>query len=216
MLSAKEVKPLLNELNRKLQYFFGHDLSFDQYSLQYILRSSGETSQTITNNSEVVANKLFDKYWVYCMLKFEPMENKKANNVNVFFSLILFYGEYDSLSKQHILRAEWDNYKNTCAKHPQPHWHFYMNNNTLEQMDFFKPQDISEDANNFMSSIGPTQLSHKAFEQMHFAMREEWSDGENHIHTAKDKDKLISWVQGLLKHLNDQLKYIDGKTCTND
>ena len=167
----------------------------------------------LTLGEEVKVINLFDNYWLYIHINIYPsQESKKIYYIN--FSLSLFYGSYGELNKRQLFRAEWDNYEKPCSPmHPQPHWHFYMDNEDIDISKDFNDNIENTIDNGFMEMINNSKIQNKLFREMHFAMSERWITGKGeHIHKIDNTNDFIEWVLGLIDHINGQLKYIDGST----
>ncbi len=207
------IKPeeTINSLKNKLKPLLGDHLGFHEvtsFPKVYNL-CCGYCSDAITRGEEVKIVNLFDNYWIYMKIVFQPyeVENNKTTMTNyyIMFSLSVFYGEYSDKLKKQLFRAEWDNYENDDSSHPQPHWHFYIDNqNENLQTSFSEIIDGVSD--------GFTQVianENKEFQKMHFAMNGQWSNKEGHLHKIEDSEDFIKWAFGLIEHISTQLKYIE-------
>jgi len=200
----------ISNLKGKLKPLIGYSFGFDMASrspMKYVL-SCGYCSSAITNGEEVNIINLYDDYWIYMNITFNPYEEivkrgPTKTNYNIMFSLSLFHGEYVDQKKQ-LFRAEWDNYEKDESLHPQPHWHFYINEEENKTSTF--NETIEDEDIGFYQSL---KNENKEFQKMHFAMNGQWSANEGHMHRIKESDSFVEWVFGLVDHIYTQLKYID-------
>lgn len=190
---------------------------------------SGRDLSPATNNHNGTYNQInvlkwFDNYWIYIELNFKqiPVESKfsegfkrkayfeiiesnflKINNeyYNLIVSISIFQGGYPKEEKIQLFRAEWDNYEDNKF-HPQPHWHFYPDDNKLtETIDDFKFEP--DETIDFLEEIATPKIDLK---RMHFAMNGQWAQNGCHIHKINNPTIVVNWISGLLRHIKEQLE----------
>ncbi len=144
-------------------------------------------------------------------------------NLGVLFSRIgpknsfLFSGirlkVYKPISEKIIclFRAEWDQV-GEASIHAQPHWHTYFT-------DFGRKKDLmvsgkefgSVEVQEFESELeqkdaGIEDLTY--FSKFHFAMSADWQNAGKHLLRLRDEIALANWLDGCLKYIIEQLKYV--------
>ena len=165
--------------------------------------------------------KWFKDFWIYIEINFKqvPVESKfparfdksdkdayfeifnknylKINKeyYNVIISISVFQGDYQKEEKKQLFRAEWDNYEDNKF-HPQPHWHFYPDENTTFDFE-------TDDGIDFLEDETKKEIDIK---RIHFAMNGEWTQNGEHIHKINSSKVLVNWLSGALKHIKEQLK----------
>lgn len=170
------------------------------------------------------ALKWFNNFWIYISINFEPISSEskfprdynkkkyieildsnylkiKNQYYNVIVSISVFQGGYQANEKKQLFRAEWDNYDDNKV-HPQPHWHFYPEENLLsdkdDTFDF-----VLDEKNDFLVDASLHKIDLK---RMHFAMNGQWAQNGHQIHKICDSKILVNWLYGALSHIKEQLK----------
>lgn len=162
--------------------------------------------------------KWFNNFWIYIVINFKPIvvESKftkdfnkkkyfeivdsnylkiKNQYYNVIVSISVFQGGYQANEKKQLFRAEWDNFDDNII-HPQPHWHFYPEEDVI--IDF-----AMDEKNDFMENESLRKIDLK---RMHFAMNGQWSQNKTQIHKINDSKVLVNWLVGALRHIKEQLR----------
>jgi hypothetical protein len=126
--------------------------------------------------------------------------------------LIIFQGEATDLKKTPLLRAEWDvTDPGSRSRHAQPHWHVYssrLNRSTASEFVEFTPE-VEVIVFDPQESTAPIDLYWTEGEKFHFAMASRWHlDGVDAHQELCDQDKLLKWLAGCLRYIQDQLIYI--------
>lgn len=207
------IKPeeTIYKLKEKLTPLIGERFGFDKvnsFPIEYVLRC-GYCVETVTRGETIKIINFFEDYWIYMKITFNPYEKKVKRGTtetffNVMFTLSIFYGGFSD-KKKHLFRAEWDNYEKDDSSHPQPHWHFYMNDEEIDSESF--ESSVENTKSGFAESL---ESEKKEFQKIHFAMNAQWSEtNKSHIHKIDNTDTFIEWTFGLIDHIRVQLEYID-------
>lgn len=210
-----DIEKIISTLNKRLKTLFTYHVEIKKSKNNFnYLSESNYMCSALTRGEEVKVINLFDNYWIYIHINISPSQEAKKVFYFINFSLSVFYGSYGDLNKQQLFRAEWDNYEKPCSLiHPQPHWHFYIDNEDIDISKDFNDNIENNVNNGFMEMISNSKIQNNLFKEMHFAMSERWITGKGeHIHKINDTNDFIEWVLGLIDHINGQLKYIDGST----
>lgn len=195
-------KKLISEINKTCKnYFTESSFYLEQKVGDYFISKGNNISKAINhyNNilEEVSVVKWFSDYWVYLTIKFIGS--------TTFISLSIFQGELVDNKKNQLFRAEWDDYNNEAENHPQPHWHITSNlaiENTFEEYSQVFEKD------DFISTLKQQKSNIVDTNKMHFAMCGNWINGDSHVHSLDDEEKIIKWFEGLFLHIKTQLEYI--------
>lgn len=151
--------------------------------------------------------KWFDDFWLFIEVKFISVDkkigNKISKKIDIYISLSVFKGEDSDDKKHQLFRAEWDDYNNHEEKHSQPHWHF-TSNLSIENT-FIEYSNKFED-NGFISLLEEEKQKLLDVDKIHFAMNGNWQNDESHIHKIDDEEKIVKWLQGVLKHIRTELE----------
>ncbi len=203
---------IIAELIKVGRDYFGESFSF--YQKQNIFFATSNNMSSAINNRKNEANQVnainwFEYLWLYIEIKFTPKVDKKQIIPNIFFSLSVFQGEISDDRKLQLFRAEWDNYDELSDKHPQPHWHIYIQKEALIADNFEEEiEEGSNQFNEFLESEGNKILN---VDRFHFAMNGQWSENKTDVHSISVESDLINWFRGLLNHLKKELEYVKMK-----
>lgn len=228
---------IIKSIRTSIAPFFNENerIFFSKESYGFYTFGSNNQSEAYNyhkNDRDVIrAVKWFDDYWIFmkiCFAKINIEQNlssdagKPSNKIslkdylnklsenqlrfgNDFFQTLitisLFEGDHDPENKIQLFRAEWDNFNESTAKHPQPHWHFYPSNLHVENSSSFQPSKEE----GFTEAIKIKRIDLRRF---HFAMNENWANSSGHFHRISNKNDLVNWYHGLLKHIKTQLEYV--------
>lgn len=192
---------IINEINKKIPaYFDESSFVLNKSGLKYL--SSGSYVTCAHNSrSEIKVIKWLLDFWIYVEIDFKKDTDKGV--YHIFFSMSVFKGRDDDCLKKQLFRAEWDSYDDN-KEHPQPHWHFYTENNQV--FDSFNDMLASDLEGGFEKML--SEASVNKIDKFHFAMNALWHHDEGHIHQIDNDKKFIQWFIGLLGHIKTQLEYI--------
>lgn len=171
----------------------------------YIINGSPNSialNQFKNDSSKINVVKWFDKAWVYSTIEFNKIEPLKIQ----IFSFSVFWGEENDSKKKQLFRAEWDFYDEN-DKHPQPHWHFYGNSQVGFDESFADLVEREEERSVIKELLEEKTTELFPIEKFHFAMNAKWSEKLGHIHDYDNVEEFISWFDGLLGHIRDQMSY---------
>lgn len=202
------VKEFIFSLNEIINIHFA-DSEFNYYNKFPNLYVSNGTPNSKAlnhyknNSSEVKVIKWFDKTWIYSTIEFGKNNSEKIQS----FSFSVFWGEENDFEKKQLFRAEWDFFDDN-TKHPQPHWHFYTNKEIDYLKNTFSELVKEKEDRNFLEELAD-ERSVESFpiEKFHFAMNARWSEQSGHINNYDNVEEFISWFDGLLGHIRDQMVY---------
>lgn len=141
----------------------------------------------------------------------------------VFISVSFFIHNKVTGTHTRIIRAEWDT--RVEEKHPQPHWHFCLNEiNEQKSKDFNEYLKASDDheqkSKGFNESLEVfddhewlhgTKQNKARIEKFHFAMAADSMNGWNDQHRSLSPQNITSWFMWLLKQTKKQFEYIKKK-----
>lgn len=187
----------------------------------------------INKNGKFPVNTLnwFEDFWVYFEIKFSKVElesfSKKTeresyelrlreNNVkiandyyNINVTLSIFQGEESDDHKTQLFRAEWDNYDDNL-NHPQPHWQINPFKYSSKTYETFEEWIGLADEETFESTLASDTKNSELIKinKFHFAMSGQWAENKNHIHKINNEPVLLNWLNGMLAHIKDQLKFV--------
>lgn len=205
------IQNIIKSINRALEPFFiknvGGQFSLSSYKSPNIFRLYVKDNSSIAYNSygnegeEVNVIKWFNDYWLFIDITFQQ-------NKSVIISLSVFQGEYDNPDKNHLFRAEWDDYNDGTNSHPQPHWHFLTNKSIENSVSNFS-ELIAEEKDTFSMLLSEEKEKTVDLANFHFAMNGDWNNTSIYIHPINDEIKLAKWFGGLLAYLKTELEYID-------
>lgn len=149
----------------------------------------------------------FGDFWIFLEIKFISNQYKEKRktikDIHTYISLSIFQGEDEDDDKFQLFRAEWDDFNNPNEKHSQPHWHI-TSNQALEKT--FEEYSNHFDNGDFISLLEEQKQKVIDIKGIHFAMNGNWQSNETHIHKIDDIQKIIKWLQGMLKHLRTELE----------
>lgn len=224
------MKKIIEDIKTACSDIFSEKLIFTSLSgkeRSYIISGSDLSFATNNHNgtyNQISVLKWFDDFWIYMEFNFKqiPVESKfskgfdkikyyellngnflKINNeyYNLIVSLSIFQGGYTKEEKIQLFRAEWDNYEDNKS-HPQPHWHFYTEDNKLSETTN-DSKFVLDDNIDFLNEIAPKKFDLK---RMHFAMNGQWAQNGHHIHKINNPTIVVNWISGLLRHIKEQLE----------
>lgn len=193
---------IINNLNKFLRNFFNLDYSplKTNNGLDYKLEGIYEAINYRHNDQEKVKTlHFFADFYVFLEVRFT------MDYLNKFISLSVFQGEESCSSKHQLFRAEWDDYDDGRANHPQPHWHITRDKAHLESINALINDKIEEEK----ASLEIYNFSNETIfdtKKIHFAMSGLWHyNNEGHVHRIDDADKIVAWLRGLLEHVKCEL-----------
>lgn len=210
---------LILDLNEKCKLIVGNDFQLKQYrsdshkllifnntgSFKAINRLDGNT------DSEVDVFHWFSNYYLYVEVKFVfdnrvPKGKRKADIVITQCSISI--SVFKSLSKKiiQLFRAEWDEYDNEQACHPQPHWHITSDTSVANTFNEYA-KEFGEDG--FMALLEPEKEQIASLKKFHFAMKGKWEDDMTHSTSIESSKQVSNWFSGLLNSIRTELEYID-------
>ncbi|HEY5327885.1 MAG TPA: hypothetical protein VIJ27_12855 [Mucilaginibacter sp.] len=195
-------KDLINTLNNTCKPFFTESTFYLHPSNTNRFTISGDNNSKAINNydnfrEQINVIKWFDFFWIYIDIKFQ--------DINTLISLSVFQGKTDDNVKHQLFRAEWDDYNDHDAKHPQPHWHVTANQAIEKTFEEIANYDGSD---NFLSLLTEEKSKIIDVNKIHFAMIGNWINDGMDIHPITDETKIVKWFHGLLSHLRVQLEYV--------
>lgn len=194
---------VIEEVNKACKLFFTESSFILQKNGPNNFIAKGDNSSKAINNhhnsaEEVNVVKWFDQFWVYVDIRFEDK--------NTFISLSVFQGETSEIKKHQLFRAEWDDYADIVAKHPQPHWH--ITTNQVIENTFKELANSSSESETFIDMLEEEKLKIVDINKFHFAMNGNWANNGKHIHSLNNSNQIVEWFKGLLSHLKEQLEYV--------
>jgi hypothetical protein len=224
---------VIDKINNSFKNYFNNPTYCFRSSSKSKFVLSGNYLSAALNNypngqEAVKVIKWFDDFWLYIEINFIRFEietnlregiNKKdyfkklsedllvisKNYYETTMTLSVFKGVDSDKIKCQLFRAEWDNLLGSNnAIHPQPHWHIYSNL-TLEKS--FKTL-VEKSKNGFAELIDEEDSKGIDLKRIHFAMNGNWDISGSHIHKICNEKAIISWFQGLLGHIKEQLDYV--------
>jgi hypothetical protein len=195
-------RDLISTLNNTCKSFFTESTFYLHPSSTNRFTVSGSNTSKAINNydsfrEQINVIKWFDFFWIYIDIKFQDL--------NTLISLSVFQGGADDEIKHQLFRAEWDDYNDHNAPHPQPHWH--VTSNQAIEKTFEEIANYGEE-NNFLSLLAEEKSKIIDVNKIHFAMLGNWINDETDIHLITDERKIVKWFQGLLSNLKVQLEYV--------
>jgi hypothetical protein len=201
---------IINKLNKIGRDFISETFGFYQkIPFLYVINGSNSTAINQKKNDKEKVNVLnwFDNFWLYVEIQFILNQSKiKVEIPNIFFSLSVFQGSYEDEEKTQLFRAEWDNYIEESAKHPQPHWHIYTQYDKIELYENFE-ELIKESGDSFNDFVkGKNDIT--PLNKFHFAMNGQWADNNTDVHKISNESDLTNWFSGLLNHIKKELEYL--------
>ncbi|CAN5452322.1 hypothetical protein BH10ACI1_BH10ACI1_09810 [soil metagenome] len=186
----------------------------------------------IHKNQKIIVNVLnwFDDFWIYFEINFskillEPLSKKdresreielqksnvkiKGDYYNVNVTLSVFQGDENDDNKTQLFRAEWDNYDNNLY-HPQPHWQINPFKYNLQTYKNFEEWIGIKEEESFESSLSAETKNNELIRinKFHFAMSGQWAENKTHIHKINSESILLNWLNGMLGHIKEQLKFV--------
>lgn len=192
---------IITEINKKAPaYFKESSFVLNKSGYKYISSGSYITCAHNSRNEIKVIKWLLD-FWIYVEVDFKKDMDKRL--YYIFFSLSVFKGRDNDCLKKQLFRAEWDSYDDN-KEHPQPHWHFYADDNQIFKS--FEEMLTSESNGGFEKML--SEDVNNKIDKFHFAMNALWHHDEGHIHKIDNDKKFIQWFIGLLGHIKVQLEYI--------
>lgn len=227
---------LVNKIIDKIAYHFENStfqLHESFYSNYVISGYPLSKAINVNKNDKIPVNTLlwFDDFWVYFEIKFSKRElesfSKKderesyelklqESNVkiedayyNINVTLSVFQGDDSDDNKTQLFRAEWDNYDDNLY-HPQPHWQinpFKYDSKTYEGFEEFLRRKEEETFETSLAS-GANRNELVKINKFHFAMSGQWAENRNHIHKINNESILLNWLDGMLGHIKEQLKFV--------
>ena len=203
-----EPEPLLSDIEDECRLFFDNStFHFNQVNFnKWKVIGDYATKARNEDRGKVDVINWFDDFWIYLEIEFHRL---KEDFPNVFISLSVFQGKPEDQIKDHLFRAEWDNYEGNEI-HPQPHWHFYpvrYSHKIREDFETFIKLVDKEDEG-FEAQLGSEATKVIDLKNIHFAMNGRWDLEGSHIHRVKDEKTIIYWLKGLFGHLKSQLEYV--------
>lgn len=106
-------------------------------------------------------------------------------------------------------RAEWDVKVNRqILVHPQPHWHFGIENEDTESLSFDTEEDSNDSYSGFLEECKELEpsLPDIDFEQLHYAMAAKWASQDNAIEDFSIQ-RLYKWLEHCIINVIDQYNY---------
>lgn len=174
-------------------------------------QSQAETPKEVFRVLPLLGTRLHE-FWLSTQLAF--VFSSGAYELN-WISMTVFEGERSDQVKNPLLRAEWaETDSSQRADHAQPHWHVYGRRERLmQQGGGVERWNFDEDSAAHGGEEEPSQIPMTAFNlaRFHFAMASQWQDSGRGVHLqAFAEEKVLSWLDGCLSYIVDQLEYIDG------
>lgn len=209
-----DVDKIIDAINKALQPFYtkgegGRFILFPNKSLKVFrlrpIEGCSDAYNDYGNDSEKVnVVKWFSDYWLFVEIRF-------GDSKGICITLSVFQGEESDSSKNQLFRAEWDDYQDGSALHPQPHWHFLSNKSVEKSVSSFAefaPDNINITFDQLLNEEKSKIIDLSKF---HFAMNGDWNNTSVHIHSVNNENSLAQWFGGLLAYLKTELEYIDEK-----
>jgi len=195
-------KFIIDEINNSCKLFFAESTFYLAPSKANRFTSTGSNISSAINNygairEEVNVLKWFDNFWIYIDIRFQ--------DESTLISISVFQGEIIDMEKHQLFRAEWDDYNDCDAKHPQPHWH--ITSNQAIEHTFQEIANLDNASDTFLSLLSEEKSKIVDINKIHFAMSGNWINDETEIHPINDEKKIVKWFVGLLSHLKIQLEY---------
>ena len=225
------VKKLVDEIS---YHFENSTFQLHESSYNIFVVNGNYLSKAINifKNQKIPVNALnwFDDFWIYFEINFAkiPLEslpkkeresyelklqesNIKIKNdyYNVNVTLSVFQGEETDDNKTQLFRAEWDNYDDNLF-HPQPHWQINPFKYDIKTYETFEEWIGLEVEDGFESSLEDKVKNNELIKinKFHFAMSGQWADNRSHIHKINSELILLNWLNGMLGHIKEQLKFV--------
>lgn len=226
---------LVNKIINEFSYHFENSTFrlHESYYNNFIVSGNNlSEAVNIHKNQKVIVKVLnwFDDFWIYfeiILSKIEleglskkdresrELELEKSNlkiendyyNVNV--TLSVFQGDAKDKVKTQLFRAEWDNYDDNVY-HPQPHWQINPFKYNLQTYETFEEWIGIKEDESFESSLSTETKSEELIKinKFHFAMSGQWAENRSHIHKINSEPILLNWLNGMLGHIKEQLKFV--------
>ncbi|MEJ7699944.1 MAG: hypothetical protein WKF71_09915 [Pyrinomonadaceae bacterium] len=207
-----------------------YESSYNKYVISgdYLTKAAN-----IHKNQKILVNTLnwFDDFWIYFEISFSeiPLESSlkkderagyelklQESNVkiedtyyNINVTLSVFQGDDNDDNKTQLFRAEWDNYDDNLH-HPQPHWQinpFKYDSKTYGDFEEFLGWKEEETFETSLAS-GAKKNELIKINKFHFAMSGQWAENRSHIHKINNESILLNWLNGMLGHIKEQLKFV--------
>lgn len=216
----ENIDSFIRDLNRRLRGFVGIDFvlnEVDYGQTSRIFQTYGKDSALNRledgTNKQVMVYNWFGVYYIFMEIKIiygvhVPQGKKKIRGrmEQISVSISIFKKISDFIIQ--IFRAEWDDYAEPTAGHPQPHWHFTAD--TALSRTFTEYAQSFGD-NGFMQIIAPKKDDISELKEMHFAMNGQWAKQQTHIHMIESDSDLINWIGGVLDMIRGEIGYANSR-----
>lgn len=157
-------------------------------------------------------------FWIHFSIVFKTMPTSAKQNDYFLngISLQIYKGLATNNNKDLLFRAEWDNKDEINEhKHPQPHWHIHQQKEEIRFSEFLGEFEIEPDFEDYINNKNREDKNKSIIPpfntpKFHFAMsvipEKDWFSNKKHIIPLNEK-KLNYWLEGILAHIDTQLKY---------
>ena len=163
-------------------------------------------------DAQVGVYNWFGDYYLYVEVKFVfapeiPKGKKKVTKTlnQCSISKSVFKSLSDTIVQ--LFRAEWDDYNDTQACHPQPHWHITSDTSVANTFEEYA-EEVGEEG--FMNILNTEKDKIAPLKKFHFAMKGDWCE-KNMTHSTpiESSTQVINWFAGLINSIRAELEYID-------
>jgi len=206
----KVIKAINNSLEPFLIKGSGGVFYLSNYKSPYVyrLRITENFSKAFDDHGNygniVNVVKWFNDYWLFVEITFQQ-------NKGVLITLSVFQGDETDQYKNQLFRAEWDDYGENNASHPQPHWHILNNKSVEYAVSSFEEIVTERNHDTFVGKLKEEKNKLIDLSKFHFAMNGDWNNTSTHIHPIDNEASLAKWFGGLLSFLKTELEYLDRK-----
>ncbi len=186
---------LINSINDSLKSSFENPpfkLIQKRHNVYVLEGTSFAINRKKNDSIEVKVLPWFKEFWLYI----EIISLEKTS-----ISISVFKGAIDDNEKHQLFRAEWDDYERDNETHPQPHWHITTDLSISESY-----KKLMEDNDDGFELFEMAKSEVFDIKNVHFAMNGNWQNDETHIHKLNNEQKIVKWVQGILRHIKTELE----------
>lgn len=163
-------------------------------------------------DAQVSVYNWFGDYYLYVEVKFVfapeiPKCKKKVTKILNQCSISISVFKLLSDTIVQLFRAEWDDYNEAQAYHPQPHWHITSDTSVANTFEEYAEEVGAE---GFMNILNAEKDKIAPLKKFHFAMKGDWCE-KNMTHSTpiESSTQVINWFAGLLNSIRAELEYID-------
>jgi hypothetical protein len=204
------IKELIEQINQRCKvYFLESSFLLEPIYHNMIIAKSNYYSEAVNNykneRKRVDVIKWFKDFWVYVEIRIDQASNRN-NSPDIIISISVFQGDESDRIKNQLFRAEWDNYTNSDAKHPQPHWHIYPV--MYHHETFTESLELLDDGESFQDILNGGTHKIVDLKKIHFAMNGQWSSDGKYVHTINDTKTIVKWFSGVFECIKTQLEYV--------